>query len=57
MKKVLVLMMLAAVTSMAGFAQQRNETLKIFWPTEYKWKIGSNQQNARQQLVELVPGN
>lgn len=24
---------------------------------EYRWKIGSNQQTATQQMVELIPGN
>ena len=56
MKKVLVLTIML-VLGRTSFAQPKNETLKIFWPTEYKWKVASNQQNATQQLVELIPGN
>ncbi|MGZ3873759.1 MAG: hypothetical protein ACXVJD_12625 [Mucilaginibacter sp.] len=56
MKKICVILLICV----AGFnsqAQQKEEVLKIFWPTEYHWKIGSNQQSATQQMVEIVPGN
>lgn len=38
-------------------AQTGAESLKVFWPDEYKWKIGSNQQNATARMIELIPGN
>ncbi|GAB3927795.1 hypothetical protein [Mucilaginibacter myungsuensis] len=50
-----ILILMAGVSGVS--AQPKNETLKIFWPEEYKWKIGSNQQSGTQQLVEIVPGN
>ena len=56
MKKILIILLLCA-GGLGLQAQQKQEVLKIFWPTEYKWKIGSNQQNATQQMVEVVPGN
>src|SRR5882672_3150235 len=31
------------------------ENLKITWPEEYKWKIGSNQEDGQQQMIELIP--
>jgi hypothetical protein len=39
-----------------SFAQKK-ETLKIVWPEEYKWKIGSNQENETVHMMELIPGN
>jgi hypothetical protein len=36
---------------------QGKESLKIVWPEEYKWKIGSNQENQSIHLMELVPGD
>jgi hypothetical protein len=56
MKKLTILLLLCCMG--AGLqAQPKQEVLKIFWPTEYKWKIGSNQQSDTQQMVELIPGN
>ena len=56
MKKIFVLFLLCA-SGLRSQAQQKEEVLKIFWPTEYRWKIGSNQQSATQQMVEIVPAN
>ena len=56
MKKIFVILLLCA-GGFSSYAQQKEEVLKIFWPTEYYWKIGSNQQSATQQMVEIVPGN
>lgn len=28
----------------------------IVWPEEYKWKIGSNQEDANIHMMELIPG-
>ncbi|TWR28909.1 hypothetical protein FPZ43_11630 [Mucilaginibacter pallidiroseus] len=56
MKK-LVIAILFIVSAQNTFAQTKQEVLKIFWPEEYKWKIGSNQKSGTQQMVELIPGN
>jgi hypothetical protein len=56
MKKLLLIILLN-LFNFALQAQQKQEVLKIFWPTEYKWKVGSNQQSATQQMVEIIPGN
>jgi hypothetical protein len=45
----------AFVTTIA-FGQTKNENLKIIWPEEYKWKIGSNQEDNSTHLLEIVPG-
>ena len=42
--------------SVYSFGQAR-ENLKIVWPEEYKWKVGSNQENGNIHMVELIPGN
>ena len=55
MKKVVVFFTLFA-PAMICFGQPAHETLKIMWPEEYKWKVGSNQDNSKTQLVEMVPG-
>ncbi|MFD2286664.1 hypothetical protein GJU39_18855 [Pedobacter petrophilus] len=44
------------LTCIVNFAQAQ-ETLKIAWPDEYKWKIGSNQKSGNTRMVELLPGN
>lgn len=31
--------------------------MKILWPEEYKWKVGSNQENESVHMLELIPGN
>ena len=36
---------------------QSQENLKIVWPEEYKWKIGSNQENDNQHMTEMIPRN
>jgi hypothetical protein len=36
---------------------QTRELLKIDWPAEYKWKIGSDQENEKQHMIEIIPGN
>ncbi|MFD0766995.1 hypothetical protein ACFQZI_19205 [Mucilaginibacter lutimaris] len=56
MKKILVFAALCLI-AFALHAQTKQEVLKIFWPTEYHWKIGSNQQTATQQMVEIIPAN
>ena len=53
MKQVLVSISLV-ICSLASIAQ--TESLKILWPEEYKWKIGSNQEDKTQHMMELIPG-
>lgn len=55
-KGILIFLVLSIVTNIA-FSQEKVENLKIDWPDEYKWKIGSDQENDKRHLVELVPGN
>lgn len=57
MKNLVAFCCMVMLTTGLVNAQPRQEVLKIFWPTAYKWKIGSNQTTGNQQLVELVPGN
>lgn len=40
----------------SAFAQMR-ENLKIDWPAEYKWKIGAEQENDKQHMIDIIPGN
>jgi hypothetical protein len=54
-KKIIVL--IACLLVLISKAQQKTEILEINWPLEYKWKIGSNQENETMQMMELIPGN
>jgi len=36
---------------------QAQENLKIAWPGDIKWKIGSNQKSGNTRMVELIPEN
>jgi hypothetical protein len=36
---------------------QGRENLKIVWPEEYKWKVGSSQENESIHMLELIPGD
>ncbi len=51
----LIVALLTAVT--AAFAQNNNETLRLFLPTEYKWKMASDQESGNARMMELIPGN
>ncbi len=54
MKAIQTLFLLLAFTS---FSQNGIESLKVHWPEEYNWKIGSNQENDKMHFIELVPGD
>jgi len=54
MKKLCALAVLLCFT--AVFAQDKQESLKINWPEEYNWKVGSDQESGPTHLTELVPG-
>jgi len=45
------------ILTITSFGQSTIENLKIVWPEEYKWKVGSNQEDQTQQMIELIPGN
>jgi hypothetical protein len=56
MKHVLTLFLVLCFASSHSFGQKR-ESLKIVWPEEYKWKVGSNQETETVHMMELIPGN
>src|ERR1700739_1764527 len=55
MKKIIASILFTVLTSLAW--AQTQENLKIVWPEEYKWKIGSNQEDETMHQMELIPGN
>lgn len=55
MKKAVLLTYLIVASFNILSAQQKAESLKIVWPEEYKWKIGSNQEDNRVHMMELIP--
>ncbi len=57
MKKRLVILLVLSILSSVVFCQTKGENLKIDWPDEYKWKVGSNQENDKRHLIELIPGD
>ncbi|WP_342644449.1 hypothetical protein [Mucilaginibacter sp. CSA2-8R] len=56
MKKTLLLFLALLGALSRLFAQNNNETLRLFLPTEYKWKIASDQESGNARMMELVPG-
>ena len=54
-KQLLVLSFIFSAFNQFTYAQGK-ESLKISWPGEYKWKIGSNQQVKNSRMIELIPG-
>lgn len=56
MKKIIFFATFLTLTTIS-FGQSTIENLKIIWPEEYKWKVGSNQEDKTQQMIELIPGN
>jgi hypothetical protein len=55
MKKQLIIICIM-LTGLAQLAHAQ-ESLKIAWPGEYKWKIGSDQKSGSTRMVELIPAN
>ena len=39
------------------YGQEKKEIIKIPWPPEYKWKIGSDQEDQNIRIIELIPEN
>ncbi|MBD1391970.1 hypothetical protein [Mucilaginibacter glaciei] len=55
MKKSFLTFLLTGFTIVSVLAQT-TETLKIAWPGEYNWKVGSNQKTSAANMIELIPG-
>jgi hypothetical protein len=53
----LIIAFIGSTSFVFGQEQTKKESLRIFWPEEYNWKIGSNQENAKQQMIELISKN
>ncbi|TGD59767.1 hypothetical protein [Flavobacterium humi] len=54
MRKLFFLLMLF-FSAAAVQAQSKIENLKVVWPEEYKWKVGSSQENEASHFMELIP--
>src|SRR5690625_7298558 len=52
-----ILTILALFISINLLGQDTIEALKIHWPEEYEWKIGSNEEDGNIHFLELIPGN
>ncbi len=57
MGKIFLQMAILIFLSIEAFGQEKIESLKIVWPEEYKWKIGSNQEDGSVHMIEIIPGN
>jgi hypothetical protein len=68
MKIRLLIIALVALAASASYAQStespkkpvapvKQEVLKIDWPAEYNWKVGSDQDDGKMHMIEVVPGN
>ncbi len=57
MKKHLLLVVALLTTATSLMAQANTETLRLFLPTEYKWKIAADQESGNTRMLELIPGN
>jgi len=57
MKRTLAILFFLNAIYTASFCQDKTEGLKISWPDNFNWKVGSDQENDSQHLVELVPAN
>jgi hypothetical protein len=48
-----LILLFFAITVARG--QGKTENLKLDWPDEYDWKVGSNQDTKELQVIELIP--
>jgi len=55
MQRRLLFFFLFLATAVPALSQEQ-ENLKIVWPEEYNWKIGSNQETEQVHVMELIPG-
>ncbi|MCO5934783.1 hypothetical protein NAF17_04460 [Mucilaginibacter sp. RB4R14] len=57
MRKAFYILGLLALVSSSLFAQQKVEKLTFPLPAEYKFKVGSDQENAQTHFIEMIPQN
>lgn len=50
-----ILQALIFLLSLTVFSQDKIENLRIDWPEEYEWIIGTNQENESMHMIELIP--
>jgi hypothetical protein len=55
MKRSIFILFTLFIISAFAFCQDKTEGLKMTCPDSYNWKVGSDQENDSQHLVELVP--
>lgn len=53
--RIALLLCLLFIGPYGATGQIQSERLKLDWPDEYNFKVGSNQENETQQLIELIP--
>jgi hypothetical protein len=52
-----IVTLLSLFISLNLIGQNEIDNLKINWPEEYEWKIGSNQETEQIHFIEIIPGN
>jgi hypothetical protein len=57
MKKYLILAVAFLFTAQVAPAQTGQETLRLFLPSEYKWKAAADQEQGKNRMLEMIPGN
>ncbi len=57
MKTLIFILFNVAVLPLVSNAQDKREKLKTVWPDEYKWKVGSDQEDKAMHVLELIPEN
>jgi hypothetical protein len=57
MEKCILLAIALFATVNSLLAQTNNETLRLFLPTAYQWKVASDQERGNARMMELTPGN
>lgn len=55
MKRIVLCFVLQILLATISFGQAREENLQIIWPSEFKWKIVSNQEDSLLVSTLLVP--
>ena len=46
-----------SLLGLTTFGQEKPETLKVDWPTEYNWQTASLQETESVRIIELISGN
>jgi len=55
--KLALFTMLAVLLNTMNSSAQSKESLKIYWPEEYRWQIGSNQEDENIHMMALIPAD